>query len=418
MFLAPTLLILLGLAARLALGLAYGVRGPDPSDVIYQGVRFFSWATIGCGCAIWCLLSIGALPILLMLGVLAGFAVVDAVRSSRETHRRTVSKLLAVAMREGRLKESLELLDHLRPGWFVGQAVGHLADELQSGQQLYEAVARNKSALPREAAAYAAIGTLVSAEPEALDELGEPDHPQLARAWRWWFDHGAYTAAMVLTMGLLVGVFFAFVIPQFYQIFWEFDLELPAVTDFLFAIADDTWVWSLLVFFTELALLAAFIIGVLYLLELPVFRGVSDLIMRRLHTAEVLRMLALAMEHRAELPRALYALSVTHPVRAVRNRMSTSYQDVAAGQPWAEVLMHNRLLSPNDKGLAETAAAAGNLPWALRQIAMRRESRFAAVITFLGHLSYPLVILFFSAFVAFICIALFIPIVKLIEGLS
>lgn len=422
LLLVPFLMILAGLALRFGVGLAFGVRGPEPGNIVHLASKVVSWLLVGGGLVVWSLLplagTVGALAICVPMWVLMGFAVIDGVRSAREAHRRTVSKLLAVAIREGSLPDAYSLLSQTDAGWFVGEAATGLAYELHDGQQLYESVAHHKAALPRDATAYAAIGTLVSAEPDALDELSRHDDPQLAIAWRWWYDHVTYSVALLLTMGILVGLFSLFVIPEFRNIYWDFGLQLPATTDVVLRVSEENIVWILLISAIVLALIGGFVVAVFYLLDVPVLRGLTDWLFRRTHTAEALRLLALAIEHRGELPRTLYALSVTHPVRAVRSRLSASYQDVAAGQPWADVLMHNRLLSPSEKGLVETAEAVGNLPWALRQIARRRESQLAATMAVAGNVMQPLMILAIAGFVGFVCIALFLPIVKLVEGLS
>ncbi len=248
--------------------------------------------------------------------------------------------------------------------------------------------------------------------------MSRPEDPQLAAAWRWWFDHVSYGVAMLLTMGVLVSLFALFIIPQFRNLFWDFGLQLPGITDWVLTVADETVIWGVLIAGAVIALIVGFVIGVLYLLDVAVLRGISDYLFRRVHAATALRMLALAVEHRAELPRALYALSITHPVRAIRSSLAAAYQDVASGQSWPDALMHNRLLTSNEKGLVETAATVGNLPWALRQIAQRRESQLAARMTLAGHVTHPILILAISGFVSLMCFALFLPLVKLVEGLT
>ncbi len=154
LLLLPLVMIIAGLLLRFGVNLAYGVRGPDPDNVIYFGTQMLSWMLVGGGLVLWSLLplagSVVALVICVMLWVLIGFAVVDTVRSIRAMHRRMVSKLLAVAMREGQLGQSLDLLTQTSMGWFVGNAATHLAYELHSGEQLYEAVAHYKAAMPRK----------------------------------------------------------------------------------------------------------------------------------------------------------------------------------------------------------------------------------------------------------------------------
>ena len=418
MFFAPMLLVLLGLATKMAVGLAYGVRGPDHGDSFHLLLRIVSWALVGLGCTAWLLMSFGALPIAILLAILVGFTLVDSVRGSRAMHRRNNSKLLAIAAHDGHLSNAAELLAEARGGWFVAEPAAHLASDLRRGTPLYESVVASPAALPRLATAYAAIGTLSGAEAHALDELAKPDNPQLASAWRTWLDQMAYAIAVLLTMAFLLACFCGFILPQFWDIFWEFGLELPAMTQLVMSLADVTIAWVLLALGCAVLLVVLFVVGVYYLLDSPILQRFTDMFCRRVHTSSALRLLALSVEHRAELPRAVYALSVTHPARGVRRRLSDAYQDIAAGQPWAEVLMHHRLLSPQEKPLAETAEAVGNLPWALRQIAMRRESMFVAKLITWGHVAFPILVLAVGGFVGFLVISVFAPLVWLISGLA
>lgn len=404
------------------LGMVYGVRGPKPDDAFYAVWWFVSWTFILLGMLVWCLLPLagspGSLVICLLLWILAGFAVVDSVTSSRDANRRTNAKLLAIAQSTGQLKETTELFEAVRQGWAVGGPARAVGYELQSGTPLYESIRNHPRALPRTAAAYAAVGTLANAEPQALDELSQPADPGIASATRSWFDYIAYLVAMMLTMGMLLSMYCLFIVPQFAQIFYEFDLALPGMTQAFISGSGPSPFWGLMAVAAGAAVVVLGFTAVLYLFDVRVLQKLGDWLFRRAHIATVLRMVALGVEHRVELPRLLYALSVTYPVRSLRNRLSDAYADANAGQTLPAALAGNRLLSDSEQGLIETAERVGNVPWALRQIAMRRESQLATRMNVLVRIAYPVIVLSIALFVAFIVIALFVPLVKLVEALS
>lgn len=418
-FLVPLGLIIAGVALQVATSLVYGVRGPAPGDSIYSKLRLVSWIGIIVGLLIWTVMPMAALPICLLLWVVIGFAVVDTVRSSREMHRRTNAKLLAVAEREGQLANAGELLREMRSGWFVGEAAAGLSHDLARGMPLYESVARHRGALPRLAPAYAAVGTLAHAEPQSLDEASRPDDPVLASAWRNWGDYLAYGVAMVLAMSILLTFFLMFIIPQFDQIFTEFDLELPNMTRLLVSLARLGLGISWLVILLLLGLLLSlFALGIMYLFDLQSLNRLTDRLFRRGHLAHVLRMVAMGVEHRVELPRLFYALSVTYPVASIRNRLTACYTDSEGGRSLPALMEVHGLVTQSEMGLVETAMKVGNVPWALRQIAARKESQMAARMTVASRVAYPLIVLGIGLVVAFIVIALFVPIVDLVRGLS
>jgi len=417
--LVPLTLITLGLVLQIVLRLAYGARGASENDSFYVVGRVISWCLVGGGALLWT-----AVPMLIAwpLWLLVGFALVNSVLAARDAARRSNSKLLAIAAEEQNLPEAARLLDEVSSGWYVGDAAKGLAYQLHRGTPLYESVAGNPGALPREAAAYAAIGTLAEAPVDALNALSRPDDPQLATAWRRWCDHAAYGLLIVVALAMVMSFCLMFVVPQFEQIFWEFDLELPAMTELVVSLADTgSFGWfliSLLMLGCSLLLVSGLIVSACYLFDMHVLRGAGDWLLRGRHTASVLRLLAFSVAKRVDLSRAFYALSVTYPARKLRRRLADSYQDIAAGQKWSDVMVQNRLLTPNEQALVETAEQAGNLPWALQQIAHRRESQLATRLEATANFVYPLFILAIGLLIGFIIIALFIPLVKLTEGLA
>jgi type II secretory pathway component PulF len=81
-------------------------------------------------------------------------------------------------------------------------------------------------------------------------------------------------------------------------------------------------------------------------------------------------------------------------------------------------LVGARFITRVEQSLLHTAERAGNLPWALREIARRRDKWTAYRLMATLQVAYPAAILLIGTMVAFYAISLFIPIVRLIEGLS
>ncbi|MGI9455192.1 MAG: hypothetical protein ACR2NU_01440, partial [Aeoliella sp.] len=131
LLLIPFILILLGLALRMGLGLWYGARGPGDDDGVYLLFRAVSWFCLGSGMAIILLLplvgSLATIVIGLMLAVVFAAALVDAVHSSRSMYRRINCKLLAIAAKEGATAQATELLGQVNSGAFVGEPAAQLA---------------------------------------------------------------------------------------------------------------------------------------------------------------------------------------------------------------------------------------------------------------------------------------------------
>jgi protein transport protein HofC len=226
--------------------------------------------------------------------------------------------------------------------------------------------------------------------------------------------------AVVLFMACLLTFIMIKIVPEFEKIFSEFDLELPSFTLLLVSFSQfmvNVMALPVAVAFVAL-LLAAVVIGICYLCDEPPLKFISDRLFRGRHVAHILRIIALAAEHREPLADVLNRLAKVYPSGVLRRQLSRAAVHVAGGADWRDALRNTRLISDAEQGLLDTAERVGNLPWALREIATRREK--LVVYRFANRLQiiYPLIILLLGLFVGFYAISLFIPLVKLIAGLS
>jgi type II secretory pathway component PulF len=91
---------------------------------------------------------------------------------------------------------------------------------------------------------------------------------------------------------------------------------------------------------------------------------------------------------------------------------------VTAGDDWRNALLDARFLSEAEYALLKSAGEVQNLPWALRTIAQRKEKqlvyRWAAAV----QVAYPCIVLLVGLGVGLFAAAMFLPLVKLIEGLA
>jgi type II secretory pathway component PulF len=168
-----------------------------------------------------------------------------------------------------------------------------------------------------------------------------------------------------------------------------------------------------------LVLLAgSFVIGVCYLRDVQVLRFLGDRVFRGRRTADLLRILAVATEHRQPITAAMERLAQVYPSRMMRRRLAPAASAVAAGRDWRDALHDARFISQAEQSLLQTAERAGNLPWALRSVARRLEKRAVYRLAAAVQVLYPVLIVLLGSLVAFVMVSLFVPLVKLIEGLS
>ena len=140
--------------------------------------------------------------------------------------------------------------------------------------------------------------------------------------------------------------------------------------------------------------------------------------MRRKHSAAIMDNLALAVENRRPLDAALQTLARSYPNESIRVRLSLASSEVQAGVAWDESLSRRGLIRPSDLAVLQAAGRAGNLPWAMREMADSNRRRLAYRLNVLVQTIFPPVVLCFGAMVLFVVVALFKPLITLIDKLK
>ena len=132
----------------------------------------------------------------------------------------------------------------------------------------------------------------------------------------------------------------------------------------------------------------------------------------------VLRSLSLLLAQRVPLPQALTLLANVYPRGNVRRRLTRVALDVERGGDWLRAMQRQWLLGATEVAVLQSAARAGNLPWALEEMGDSLMRRLTYRLTLLHQILYPILLLLFAAVVAFVAIALIMPLIALIQGLA
>jgi type II secretory pathway component PulF len=413
------ILILLGIVLRMALRLVYGARGPTPSDLWYLFLNVLSWLLLAVGMAP-AILFCGMTILGLVLILLAAMAIVEAIVERRAMHRRSTCAMLALLMERKTPLEPSLLLEGQYGRGVVSRASRALLAELRRGTPLSVAIERHPEALPREAVAYAAVGDVVGAEVESLKELGAADDSQLALLRRTCIDRITYLTSILALMTLVAFFMMVKIIPEYQKIFQEFEMELPSMTWFVVSVSAFFVDYLAVPFILLIMLggLTAIIVAILYMCDVPVLQPVTDRMMRAKRVADVLRMLAVATEHRQSLSDVFGRLAQVYPTAFIRRQLQRVASFVAAGDEWRNALLDARFVSEAEYALLKTADEVHNLPWALRTISRRKERRLVYRWTAAVQVAYPCVILLIGLGIGVFSAAMFLPLVKLIEGLG
>ncbi len=382
-------------------------------------------------CALLSALCVVFLAVILLLAFLAGANILGFVlwavlivtieqwmRKRWAVHQNALLWLLTVsAERSMPLVPAVEAFAKERGGRF-GRLAQRLAAMLKAGDSLPDAVCRCRGVLPADAVPMIRIGCDAGDLPRAL-RMAAAACNQDDAIWMSLFGKIAYLLA-VPVFGMLILVFLMLkIIPSFQKIFLDFGVQLPQITQWLIKASCFTVNYWFL--FSPLFLLG---LGILIYMILRYYGWtyadpplVASFV-RRLDAARVLDALALGVSRQRPLPECLATLAESHPKRAMRWRLQNVVQEIRAGGDWCESLRGQDLIRQPEFAILQAAQRVGNLPWAMREMAESGRRRLVCHVHAFCQGAFPPIMILMGLAVGFIVVALFMPLVCLIQRLT
>lgn len=397
--------------------LVYGRRGATSDDILKQVMSTAGWLLLLVGLIGMVVGTAGPFSILAIVVLPA--VLIMAVGQFRQSERRALLDMLGIAAERGIPLESAARAFADERGDELGLRAAHLADLLEAGMPLPEALsASGHYYLPTDARLAVRMGTETGSLGPALKNItgmGQTLETTLRTL------SVKYLYLIVLfNVGVLILTFVMLkIVPTFAKMFDEFGLTLPAPTLFLVALSNKVVKLSPLMAPIWLFFLTwLFAAGLHYVGWLPRWLPVVSRLTLRYDGALVMRTLALAVSQERSLVETIRLLTAIYPLSPVRKRLARAMASIDKGGNWADALVSVGLIRPSDAGVLKAAQRVGNLEWALNQMAegsLRRAAyRWQSIVNVVG----PLVILLMGMVVGFIVISLFMPLISMIAGLS
>ena len=386
-------------------------------------LRHMMLATVGAALLLWA--AHDHLAILAFAGILlamvAAIVPVVAALKLRATRQEGLLRLLAMSMEGG-----------IPPGPAVGayadlcglgqrRKLRTLAGHLDGGASLPDALASVRGVIPDDTLGFLRMGWLAGDPAGALRDavavLGpwRPHRQGVARVL-------AYAVGMLLLIQAIAALMAYFITPRYVRILQDFQMQAPPLTRLVFgatAWLAERWPFALAVGLVELA------VGLPLLLLLMLYDGgtglrvpLLDRVYRRGHTAAILRALAPVVEGRRPIVEGLGALARFYPRPWVRDRLRMAEWRAREGEPWSASLRGEGLIRASDEAVLDAAQRAGNLSWALRELAEGSERRSAYRLNALSRTLLPLVVLALGALVGLFAVAYLLPLVTMIRELA
>jgi general secretion pathway protein F len=346
------------------------------------------------------------------------FVAVECVRKHRASQRNALLWLLVIsAERSMPLGPAIEAFATEQGGSFAA-AARRLAELLAGGTPLPDALELCPGLLPTYVLPMIRVGCQSGALAPALRQAATV-HDQHAPLFVSLVGKISYLMLLPIFGSIVLVFVMVWIIPKFRSIFQDFRMDLPAMTELL--IQSSYFVvnyWYLLsplfLFFAWLLVYSVLRYFGWTLWDMPL----AGRLARRLDSSRILDGLAIVARQQRPLVEGIAMLAESYPKSDIRRRLTLATFDIESGGDWAESLWRHSLIRRPDLAVLQAAQRAGNLPWAMQEVADSARRRFFYKLQALVQGAFPVVVLCLGAVVMFIVTALFLPLISIINKLA
>jgi type IV pilus assembly protein PilC len=318
---------------------------------------------------------------------------------------------------------SLKILEHqMRPGVLKNSLID-VVDDVESGSTLSEAFAKHPKCFDRLYVNMVKAGEAGGALEVILKRLADFKEKSQSLK-RKVIGAMVYPCVVILVAVAILTFIMVYIIPKFKQIFRDFGFKLPWLTEKLIAVSDwfATYWYVLPLFPICLWLLIKLIrlsrVGNYALDRMWLWVPVLGKITEKTVVARTTRTLGTLVSSGVPI---LEALSIVRETcsNAVFERMYTRvYESIREGDTIAQPLKESRLVDDMVVNMVDVGEETGDLDTMLSKIADVYDEEVNVAVAAMISLLEPLMVVVLGFMVGTIVIALFLPLLKLLEGLS
>jgi len=417
LLLIPAALIAGGCVALWGRSRAYRHGRETGNFLLAETLAAAGWFLVVTGC----LTAIGLLTTVFAIVFCPLTAVVFlvAARRYREAERRSLLWVLMAAAERGiPLEAAVSAFEDERDD-VIGKRARNLADYLEAGVPLALALQRSRNPVPAAALLAADLGQQTGTLGPALRQV-VAQMDLVEGVFRSLLEKLFYLAFLVCYALVMLAFVMIKIMPVFHKIYQDFGLELPWVTQSLIDISRATASGEAVLLLALLVLLqvVAVIALLYYVRNAPTRLPLPSLLWWRADCALVLRWLAIAVRQRRPLAEMVRLMAGYFPRAALRWRLERAACRIENGADWCDSLQRVGLLRPAEAGLFRAAERAGNLAWALEEMADSSVRRAAYRLRAWLNVLFPAVVIVFGGCVFFLALGILMPLFALIPGLS
>ena len=318
---------------------------------------------------------------------------------------------------------SLKILEHqMKPG-VLKNALIDVVDDVESGSTLSEAFGKHPKCFDRLYVNMVKAGEAGGALETILKRLADFKEKSQSLKRRI-IGAMVYPCVVILVAVLILCFIMIYIIPKFKKIFQDFGMKLPALTEALITISDWTamyWYvlplfplcWWLMIKLIRLNRSGAYALDRLWL-----WSPIAGQIIEKTIVARTMRTLGTLVASGVPI---LEALAITRETcnNAVFERMyQRVYESIREGDTIAQPLKQSRLVDDMVVNMIDVGEETGDLDSMLYKIADVYDEEVNVLVEGLLKLLEPLMTVVLGGIVGLIVTGLFLPLIKLLEGLS
>ena len=318
---------------------------------------------------------------------------------------------------------SLKILENqMRPG-VLKNALIDVVDDVEGGSTLSEAMGKHPKCFDRLYVNMVKAGEAGGALEVILQRLAEFKEKSQSLK-RKIIGAMVYPIVVIFVAVAILTFIMVYIIPKFKKIFDEFQMSLPQMTQILIDVsmwfADYWWVLPL------------FPIGIWLLWKLvrlsktgryatdwiKLHIPIMGKILEKTIVARTMRTLGTLVASGVPILEALSIVKETSNNAVFERCYQRVYESIREGETIAEPMRESRLVDDMVVNMIEVGEETGDLDTMLYKIADFYDEEVDTAVKSLISLLEPIMIVVLGGIIGFIVIALFLPLIKLIEGLS
>lgn len=318
---------------------------------------------------------------------------------------------------------SLKILEgQQRPGPLKNSLIGVIED-IESGATLSEAMSKQPKAFDDLYCNMVRAGEAGGALEIILQRLAE--FKERAQSLKKKVQGAMiYPCAVVVVAVLIVGFIMYYIIPKFAKIFEGFDTELPKITEILIAASDMVVNY----FYLGPAIPIAFWLFIKIVKKNKTGEYIVDYlslripllgkILQKATTARVMRTLGTLIASGVPILEALTIARDTAGNQVFKRAFDNIYAAIREGESIAVPLKEARIVDDLVVNMIDVGEETGALDVMMYKVADIYDEEVSVLVDGLVKLLEPMLVVVLGFIVGFIVIALFMPLIKLLNDLS